>query len=104
MSKPKVLITGASGLISRLTISGLGHKYEFSGLSRRPVPGIPHLQADITDREAISPAFMGMDMVLHLAAYTQNIHDWEGTMAVTVTGTLNVLQAAQEQGCNGSSS
>jgi len=41
MSMPKVLITGASGLIGGLTIAGLGHKYEFSGLSRRPVARAP---------------------------------------------------------------
>lgn len=98
VSKPKVLITGASGLIGRLTIAGLGDKYEFSGLSRQPVAGIPHLQADITDQTAIAPAFAGMDMVLHLAAHTKNVQDWEGTMAVTVMGTLNVLRAAQEAG------
>lgn len=98
VSKPKVLITGASGLIGRLTIAGLRDKYEFSGLSRRPVAGIPHLEADITDQAAIAPAFAGMDMVLHLAAYTQNVQDWEGTMATTVIGTLNVLRAAQEAG------
>ena len=49
MARRKVLITGASGLIGGLTIKHLGEKYEFSGLSRRPVAGIPHLVADITD-------------------------------------------------------
>jgi len=98
MSKPKVLITGASGLIGRITIAGLGDKYEFSGLNRRPVAEIPCLQADINDAEAIKPAFKGMEMVLHLSAYTDDIMDWEGTMTTTVMGTLNVFQAAQEAG------
>ncbi len=93
--KPKVLITGASGLIGRLTIAGLSHKYEFSGLNRRPVPGIPCLQADIGDAEAIKPAFPGMEMVLHLACYTGE-DNWEDTMHATVMGTLNVFRAAQE--------
>jgi nucleoside-diphosphate-sugar epimerase len=97
MPKPKVLITGASGLIGRLTIAGLADKYEFSGLSRRPAPGIPCLQADITDAPAMRPAFTGIDMVLHLAAYT-GPDNWEETMAVTVQGTLNVYLAAQEAG------
>jgi nucleoside-diphosphate-sugar epimerase len=97
MPKPKVLITGASGLIGRLTIAGLSDKYEFSGLSRRPSPGIPYVQADITEAQAMRPAFTGMDMVLHLAAYT-GPDNWEDTMAVTVQGTLNVYLAAQEAG------
>lgn len=54
MAKPNVLITGASGLIGRLTIAGLGDKYAFSALNRRPVAGIPCLQADINDA-AIQP-------------------------------------------------
>ncbi|MFN8491030.1 MAG: NAD(P)-dependent oxidoreductase [Caldilineaceae bacterium] len=98
MTKPKVLITGASGLIGRLTIAGLSDKYEFSGLNRRPVEGIPCLQADINDAAVIKPAFQGMEMVLHLSAYTEDIQDWAGTMATTVMGTLNVFQAAQEAG------
>lgn len=97
-SKPKVLITGASGLIGRLTIESLGDKYEFSGLSRRPVDSIPSLQADINDLAAIKPAFTGMDMVLHLAAETQDIETWEATMSTTVMGTLNVYRAAHEAG------
>lgn len=97
MAKPKVLITGASGLIGRLTIAALKDKYEFSGLNRRPVQGIPCLQADIADLEAIKPAFRGVDMVLHLSAYTGD-DNWDDTMKVTVLGTLNVFRAAHEAG------
>ena len=98
MARPKVLVTGASGLIGGLTLEGLGEKYEFSALNRRPVEGVPCLQADIADADAIRPAFDGINMVLHLSAYTDDGQDWEGTMSTTVGGTLNVFRAAQEAG------
>jgi nucleoside-diphosphate-sugar epimerase len=97
-TKPKVLVTGASGLIGRLTIAQLGDKYEFSGLSRRPVAGIPHTQADIADMEAIRKACQGVEMVLHLAAETEDYDDWDKVMASTIGGALNVYRAAQEAG------
>lgn len=99
MSK-KVLITGASGLIGGLTIRNLGHKYQFSGLSRRPVPGIPHIQADITNAKEIRPAFEGVHTVLHLAAATGEDQwlEWAPTMEITVQGTLNVYEAARQAG------
>ncbi len=98
VSKPKVLVTGASGLIGGLVIRDLSDKYELSGLSRRPVPGIPHTQADITDPVAIRTASAGMDMVLHLAAETQDYDDWDKVMSNTIGGTLNMYRAAQEAG------
>lgn len=98
MARPKVLVTGASGLIGGLTLEGLGDRYEFSALNRRPVEGVPCLQADIADADAIRPAFDGIDMVLHLSAYTDDVQEWEGTMSATVDGTLNVFRAAQEAG------
>lgn len=97
-AKPKMLVTGASGLIGRRVIRDLGDRYAFSGLSRRPVDGIPHLQADITDLDAVRKACRGMDMVLHLAAETIEYDDWSKVMEVTVGGTLNVYRAAQEAG------
>ena len=97
-SKPKVLITGASGLIGRLTRHHLGEKYDLSALNRRVVDGIPCLQADIADLEAIRSAFHGVETVLHLAAFTEDVQDWDGTMRVTVQGTLNVFRAAQSAG------
>lgn len=98
VDRPRVLITGASGLIGRLTREQLADKYAFSAVNRRPIDGVPCLQADIADLDAIRPAFQGVSTVLHLAAFTQDVHDWEGTMRVTVDGTLNVFRAAQEAG------
>jgi nucleoside-diphosphate-sugar epimerase len=97
-AKLKVLVTGASGLIGQRVIKDLGDRYSFSGLSRRPVEGIPHAQADITDRDAVRNACRGMDAVLHLAAETIDYDDWERVMDVTIGGTLNLYRAAQEAG------
>lgn len=97
-ARPKVLITGASGLIGGLVIRDLSDKYEFSGLSRRPASGIPHTLADISDFEAVRKAAQGMDMVLHLAAETQDYDDYDKVVEVTMGGTLNVYRAAQEAG------
>lgn len=100
MTQRKVLITGASGLIGGLTIKHLGDKYQFSGLARRKVTGIPHLSADITDATAIKPAFAGIHTVLHMAAANgvNEWMEWAPTMAITVQGTLNVYEAAREAG------
>jgi nucleoside-diphosphate-sugar epimerase len=98
MTKPRVLVTGASGLIGRLVLEQLGERYAFSGLSRRPVEGITHLTGSIDDLESIRPAFDGVDMVLHLAAYTDDLDDWGKHFAITAGGTANVFRAAQEAG------
>ena len=37
-----------------------------------------------------------MDMVLHLAAETQDYDDWDKVVSSTMGGTLNVFRAAQE--------
>lgn len=97
-AKPKVLVTGASGLIGQLVINRLGHSYAFSGLSRRPLADIPYTQASITDGEAVRAACAGVDMVLHLAAETQDYDDWDKVVETTMGGTLNVFRAAQEAG------
>ena len=103
MTRRKVLVTGASGLIGGLALKQLGDRYEFSGLSRRPVAGIPHLSADITDAAAIQPAFSGIHTVLHLAAANgaDQWLEWAPTMAITVQGTLNVYEAAQSRRATG---
>ena len=97
MARPRVLVTGASGLIGGLVLRDLSERYEFSGLSRHEVPGIPYTRASITELDAIRPAFRGMDAVLHLGVSIED-NDWDSQMAVTALGTLNVFRAAQEAG------
>ena len=48
-AKKKVLITGASGDIGGLTWSNLGDKYDFSGVNRSEVEGIPNTRASIAN-------------------------------------------------------
>lgn len=98
MAKKKVLIMGASGLIGGLVLKNLGHKYEFSAINRRLVEGIPCLQADISDLDAVLPAFEGIDTVVHLSAYTDDIFEWEGIQRVNIGGTYNVYEAARMKG------
>jgi nucleoside-diphosphate-sugar epimerase len=96
-NKKKVLVTGASGLIGGLVIKHLGRKYDLSALNRRPVTGIPCVQADVADLPSIRPAFKGVDVVLHLSAATHGfIEDWDEQIRVTAGGAVNVLRAAHE--------
>jgi nucleoside-diphosphate-sugar epimerase len=96
MAKPKVLVTGASGLVGGLTIRGLADRYEFSGMSRHAVEGIPYTVADITDLDAVRRAVQGQDMVLHLAGTTHNDDNWDDHFKITAGGTINVLRAAAD--------
>ena len=85
----EVLVTGASGLIGGIVLDRFRNDYEFSGLNRRPVPGIPCVQADIADFDAIRPAFEGIDTVVHLAGYTGSeddpgVEDWDRNRAKAV--------------------
>ena len=96
--KPRVLITGASGLIGGLTWKNLSHKYDFSGLNRRAVPEIPNTEADISNFESILPAFKGIDMVVHMANYTTEVHSWDKHLQMGIIGTRNVFEASRLNG------
>lgn len=95
----KVLITGMSGLIGGLLKDHLAESggYDLAALNRRPVDGIPTVQADIADLDAIQPAFEGRDTVVHLAAYLGG-RDWEGQHSANVLGTYNVFEASRRAG------
>jgi len=99
----RVLVTGASGLIGRVVLERLAGHYEFSALNRRPVSGIPCVQADIADFDAIRPAFDNIDTVVHLAGYTgsaedPSVADWEGNLNGHIIGTRNTLEASRQAG------
>lgn len=94
----KVLVTGMSGLIGGAVQRRLAGRYELTALNRREVPGVRTVQADITDLDAIRPAFAGQDVVVHLAAVLGDRSGWEAISRVNIDGTYNVLEAAREAG------
>ena len=73
--KPKVLITGSGGRIGSIIRNALGDKYELSGVDRVAVQDFDSIVADLTDLDALSPAFQGKDVVVHLAAEPRHTPD-----------------------------
>ena len=95
----KILITGMSGLIGGLVkerLEELG-SYELTALNRTDIKGIRTVQADISDLNSIKDAFIGQDIVIHLAAVLVDA-DWEQLMAVNINGTYNVFEASRLAG------
>lgn len=98
MARRKVLVTGMSGLIGSAVREMLGEKYELSALNRSEVPGVPCHRADIADPDAILPAFVGQETVVHLAAIARFDATWEEILQHNVVGTYNVFEAARRAG------
>src|SRR4029453_8957194 len=96
MAKPRVPLTGLSGLIGRALRKQIEGRVELSALNRSAVDGLPCHRADIADLEAIAPAFEGVDTVVPLAAAATSPHPpWPSILNNNVTGTYNVYEAAR---------
>jgi nucleoside-diphosphate-sugar epimerase len=98
VSMKKVLVTGMSGLIGGAVHKALADTYTLTALNRREVQGVKTHQADITDLDAIQPAFEGQDTVVHLAAIASSTATWEELLQANVIGTRNVFEAARGAG------
>ena len=94
----RVLITGVTGLIGGVILADLRRDHEVTGLARRPMEGIRHFQADVSDYEAMLPAFEGQDAVVHLAANASMATPWDSALKDNIVGTRNVYQACVESG------
>ena len=92
----KILVTGLSGLIGGLLRPALASRFKLRALNRSPVPGVETVQADINDGAAIAPAFAGIDVVVHLAAFLGA--DAGQLLASNVNGTYQVFEAARAAG------
>jgi nucleoside-diphosphate-sugar epimerase len=103
MALGKVLVTGASGLLGSYVVAELAGKADIVGLDLMPPQdrsGISaFIEGSIEDTEAVRSAVAGCDAVVHVAA-RPNIWSGEGheIIRTNVTGTWNVLQAAEDAG------
>lgn len=99
-AKKKVLITGSAGRIGTIIREALHDRYDLSGIDRVPVPGFDSTVANLTDLDAILPAFQGKNAVVHLAAEPRHTPDigWDLLMPDNVVATVNVFEAARRGG------
>jgi NAD+ dependent glucose-6-phosphate dehydrogenase len=90
-------VTGAEGLIGSAVRAHLAERYELVALTRERARFPSHV-ADITDLDALLPAFEGADAVVHLAAVVSTDSPWEEVLPANIIGTRNVFEAARRSG------
>ena len=96
--KKHVLITGSSGLIGGVIRNKLGNEYDFSGVDFNHESGFDVHVADMTDLNAILPAFQGVDTVIDLAAQAENTTEWPRIKQNNLPSTYNAFEAARKAG------
>ena len=96
MHKKTILVTGMSGLIGGFVGRALASHYIVRALNRRPLEDVETICADIRDGVAIRPAFVGVDVVVHMAGLIAG--EDEALLAININGTYNVLEAARQAG------
>jgi NAD+ dependent glucose-6-phosphate dehydrogenase len=102
----EVLLTGAYGRVGTAIIDHLHDRegYTFTYLDRRD-PSDDHaygeydtVVADISEYDAIRPAFESKDAVIHLAGYPETDGSWQEVLENNIIGTYNALEAAADAG------
>ncbi|MHA7276853.1 NAD-dependent epimerase/dehydratase family protein [Arthrobacter sp. Hz1] len=97
----RVLVTGASGMLGRVTADLLRSQgHELRTFQRRPsgLAGVDDWLGSVTDPEAIRRAVRGMDAVVHLAAKVSFAGAAADFETVNVEGTRLLLSAARSAG------
>jgi nucleoside-diphosphate-sugar epimerase len=102
----KALVTGGAGFIGCNIVNALlelGHEPVVlddlsSGYRENLVAGVPFVEGDVRDLDAVARAMVGCGVVFHLAASVGNVRSIEHPQidsAINVLGTLNVLETAR---------
>lgn len=100
----QVLVTGGGGFLGKALVKKLlVHNYAVTSFSRQHHPslaqmGVPQIQGDLIDADAVKKAITGMETVFHVAAKPGVWGSYDTYCAVNVTGTAHVVEACRAQG------
>jgi len=93
----RILVTGAEGTIGTAVREHLSERYELVSLTLTP-QAFPSHVADISELDAIRPAFENVEAVVHLAASPAIETPWDDVLRNNLIGAYNVFEAAREAG------
>ena len=99
-NRPRVLITGANGLIGGFLMAAWrapDSRFEPVGLAR-DAGANADIVADIRDLDALVAACAGIDAIVHLAASSAVDSPWEAVLQSNLIGTYAVFEAARRVG------
>jgi uronate dehydrogenase len=99
MERLKVLLTGAGGRIGPHLLPSFRERYELRVLDRNPIPDFPDtIIADLSDKEVLKQALEGVDVLVHLAAASDEAPFLEVLLPNNIIGLHNIFEAAREAG------
>lgn len=94
---PKVMITGAAGLVGQVLVKGLADRHDVAGIDRRRVRGSQVKKAAMTDLRSAVKATRGTDVLVDLAsAHWQE--PWEVVHQNNLRATWNAFESARQNG------
>jgi len=102
-----VLLTGAGGRVGQAILRDLGEAHDWRLLDREPLPrgklpdGMDNSDvyvADITDKQAVTEAVRGVEVIIHLAGDPRTNAPWNSVLRNNIDGTQTVLEVAVEEG------
>jgi uronate dehydrogenase len=94
-----VFLTGASGNLGRAVVGSLRNCDELRTLRRRPAPEDPNaIIGDLQNRAKLRCWLAGVDVLVHLAAVSNEAPFVEQIVPANIVGAYNIFQAAHEAG------
>ena len=99
----KIAVFGASGFVGKNVVEALKEanvEMVVSDIKERDIEGVDFVKADLLDYDEVTKVVKGSDVVIHLAAspLPVSLEKPRINARINIEGTLNIMDAAREQG------